>query len=171
MLRLLTPTYRVSCVQDLTPERLRAIGVESLLLDADCTLKRYGSDECVPGVAGWLDALRREGFGLCLVSNGMGHRIGRFAGRLGLPYIAKALKPLPSGVWRAMGQMGFQPRYTAMVGDQLFADIMAGNWAGLTTILVEAIHPEEERWFTRMKRRPEKWLLRRMEKHGKVRRF
>ena len=171
MFRLLTPTYRVNSVAELTPERLRSLGLESLLLDADCTLKRYGSEECAPGVAQWLDALRLAGIGLCLVSNGMGHRIGRFAGRLGLPYIAKAFKPLPAGIRRAMGQMGFQPRYTAMVGDQVFADIAAGNWAGLTTILVEAIHPEEERWFTRFKRGPEKWLLRRMEKQGKIRRF
>ena len=41
-----------------------------------------------------------------------------------------------------------------MVGDQLFADILAGRLAGLTTFLVEPIHPEEEPWFTRLKRGP-----------------
>ncbi len=130
-----------------------------MLLDADGTLKRYRSEECAPGVARWLDALRQAGFGLCLVSNGLGERIGRFAEGVGLPFVAKAMKPLPTGCRCAMRKMGFQPECTAMVGDQLFADIMAGRLAGLMTILVEPINPEEEPWFTRLKRPPERWLL------------
>ena len=160
MRRLLTPHYRVCSVLELTPQRLRELGVESLLLDADCTLKRYGGQQCAQGVAPWLDALREAGFGLCLVSNGFGDRIGQFAQTLGLPFVAKALKPLPIGCRRAMRKMGFCPRTTAMVGDQLFADILAGRLAGITTFLVEPIHPEEEPWFTRLKRGPERWLLR-----------
>src|SRR5580692_9915410 len=104
MFGLLTPHYRIASVLELTPERLRELGLESLLLDADCTLKRYSSEECAPGVAEWLDALRQAGFGLCLVSNGRGKRIGRFAGRLGLPWVAMALKLLPIGCRRAMRQ-------------------------------------------------------------------
>jgi len=159
MFRFLTPHYRITSVLELTPARLRGLGLESLLLDADCTLKRYRSDQCAPGVAEWLDALRQAGFGLCLVSNGLGARIARFAQALGLPFVARALKPLPIGCRRAMRIMGFRRQSTAMVGDQLFADIMAGRLAGLTTFLVEPIHPEDEPWFTRLKRRPERWLL------------
>ncbi len=162
MFALLTPHYRIASVLELTPERFSELGLESLLLDADCTLKRYSSEQCVSGVAEWLDALRQAGIGLCLVSNGLGERIGRFAQPLGLPFVSKALKPLPIGCRRAMRKMGFRRKTTAMVGDQLFADVMAGRLAGLTTILVDPIHPEEEPWFTRLKRGPERWLLRRV---------
>ena len=141
-------------------QRLRELGLENLLLDADGTLKRYRDEQCSPGVAEWLDALRQAGVGLCLVSNGLGERIGRFAEPLGLPFVAKALKPFPAGCRRAMRKMGFHRESTAMVGDQLFADILAGRWAGLTTFLVDPIHPEEEPWFTRLKRGPEHWLMR-----------
>ena len=79
MFRFLTPHHRVASVLELTPERLRSMVLQNLLLDADGTLKRYRSDECAPGVAQWLDELRQAGFGLCLVSNGLGERIGRFA--------------------------------------------------------------------------------------------
>jgi HAD superfamily phosphatase (TIGR01668 family) len=161
MFGILTPHYRIASVLELTPERLGELGLVSLLLDADCTLKRYGSEGCAPGVGEWLDTLRQAGVGLCLVSNGLGRRIGRFAQLCGLPCVAKALKPLPIGCRQAMRKMGFRRKSTAMVGDQLFADIIAGRLAGLTTILVEPIHPEEEPWFTRLKRGPERWLLRR----------
>ena len=152
MFRILTPHHRIASVLELTPDRLRSLGLQSLLLDADCTLKRYRSEECAPGVAEWLDTLRQAGIGLCLVSNGLGDRIALFAAAVGLPFVAKAMKPLPMGCRRAMRKMCFRRESTAMVGDQVFADIMAGRLAGLTTILVDPIHPEEEPWFTRLKR-------------------
>jgi len=161
MLDFLAPNYRIARVQDLTLDRLHTLNVESLLLDADCTLKRYRSEECAPGVLPWLEELRSAGIGLCLVSNGYGPRIERFAASLNLPFVAQAMKPLPIGCRRAIAKNGFIPSRTAMVGDQLFADILAGRLAGLMTIMVDAIHPEEERWFTRIKRGPEKFLLRR----------
>jgi len=163
MFSFLTPHYRIASVLELTPARLRGVRLESLLLDADCTLKRYRAEQCAPGVAEWLDSLRQAGFGLCLVSNGLGERIERFARSVGLPFVSRAMKPLPLGCRRAMRQMGFHRQSTALVGDQLFADVLAGRLAGLVTYLVEPFHPEEEPWFTRLKRGPERWLLRKSE--------
>ncbi len=153
------PDLRAQSVLELTPERLRGLGIEALLLDVDCTLKRYRSEEITAEVDAWLQLLRADGIGLCLVSNGRGGRIGRFAETLQLPCVAKALKPFPWGCRRAVRQMGFDPRKTAMVGDQLFADVMAGRLAGLFSILVSPMHPEEEPWFTRLKRPLERLLL------------
>ena len=162
MLRWFTPDYRVSKVEALTLDLLRQWGFGSLLLDADCTLKRYRCPEVAPEVAAWLAEMRAGGIGLCLVSNGYGRRIGPFAEGLGLPFVAKAMKPLPWGCRAALRKMAFRPERTAMVGDQIFADILAGRLAGLKTILVDPIHPEEEPWFTRLKRPPERWVLRKM---------
>ena len=163
MLRLVTPHYRVSGVWELTPERLRLWEVNALLLDVDCTLTRYRRGETLPEVAAWLEEIRGTDIAVCLVSNGMGGRIRRFADRLGLPCVAKAMKPLPWGVRSALRKLGATPSQTAMVGDQLFADVMAGRIAGVRTVLVEPIQPEEEPWFTRLKRLPERLILKRME--------
>jgi len=160
MLGFLFPHHRVASVVDLTVERLRAMQIESLLLDVDCTLKNYRSAEVLPDVARWLEGLQDAGIGMCLVSNGRGHRIGQFAERYGLPFVCKACKPLPFGCRGAVRRMGFDPKRTAMVGDQIFADIMAGRLAGLTTVLVDPIHPEEEPWFTQLKRPFERLVLR-----------
>ncbi len=146
-------------VCELPPERLRQLGIDAVLVDVDCTLKRYRADEVPPEVAEWLESLRAAEIGVCLVSNGLGRRIGRLAERLGVPFVAKALKPLPFGCRRALRKMGFNRKRTAMIGDQLFADVWAGRLAGLKTILVNPIHPEEEPLFTRLKRPLERWLL------------
>jgi HAD superfamily phosphatase (TIGR01668 family) len=162
MLRIVTPHYRVRSVWELTPERLRHWGLRALLLDVDCTLTRYHRDEALPEAAAWIEQLRAAEFRLCLVSNGMGRRIEQFAERIGLPCVAKAMKPLPWGLWSAIRRLECVPSETAIVGDQVFADVMAGRLAGIRSILVEPIHPEEEPWYTRLKRLPERLVLARL---------
>jgi HAD superfamily phosphatase (TIGR01668 family) len=139
------------------------MGIDAVLLDVDCTLKSYRAAEVSPEVKAWLDELQASGIGICLVSNGRGKRIGRLAGALGLPFVSKAMKPLPCGCRRAVRQEAFDARRTAMIGDQIFADISAGRLAGLTSILVRPIRPEEEPWFTQLKRPLERFLLRRLD--------
>jgi HAD superfamily phosphatase (TIGR01668 family) len=159
MLSFIAPHHRIGSVCELSLDRLRELGLDALLLDVDSTLKRYSQEHFEPGVLEWLDEIRQGGIALCLLSNGMGSRIGRVAEQLQLPFVAKACKPLPRGCHKAMRMIGASPGRTAMVGDQLFADIIAGRLAGLTSILVRPIHPEEEHWFTRMKRPAEQLLL------------
>ena len=160
MLNIITPHLRVKSVLELGLDRLSGLGLDALLLDVDCTLKRYTEHECSGDVLAWIGTLRDAGIGMCLVSNGRGGRIRLFAEKLDLPFVAKACKPFPFGCRAAVRKMGFDRRRTAMVGDQLFADVMAGRLAGLTSILVRPIRPEEEPWFTRLKRPLERAVLR-----------
>lgn len=154
------PHYLIDSVTDLTPERLRDLGVDNLLLDVDCTLKRYRNQEPEPEIKVWLEEIVRDGFNVCLISNGVGKRIGRFAEKVKLPFIAKACKPFPNGCRRAFASFGYAPERTIIVGDQIFADVMAGRLAGIRTFLTIPLSPEEEKWFTRIKRPFEKIVLR-----------
>jgi uncharacterized protein len=159
---LVTPDLRIESVLELSPDRVRQLGLDVLLLDVDGTLKNYRAETLRPEVVGWLDSLRAAGIGLCLLSNGRSGRIGRIAQQVGLPFVSQACKPLPFGCIRAMRRLGFGRGQTGVVGDQLFADVMAARLAGVTSILVRPIHPEEEPWFTRLKRPAERVLLRDM---------
>jgi len=157
-MKLFRPHYRLETVTQLTVERLEDWGIRSLLLDVDSTLKYYGAKELTVKVAAWLETMKLSGVGLCIVSNGAARRIGPFAESIGVPFVAPALKPFPYGCRKAMRQMNFDPQTTAMVGDQLFADIVAARLAGITAILVEPISPELEPLWTRMKRPFEKMI-------------
>lgn len=155
----LLPGYRVTVVNELAPKVLMEMGVESVLLDVDCTLKRYDSELPEPWVEAWLQTLKDANIRVCLLSNGKGRRIGEFARKYELEYVAMALKPFPFGIRKAIRQQGWNRKTTAMVGDQIFADILAGNLAGVKTVLVTPIHPEMEPIFTRIKRPLEKIIL------------
>ena len=162
MLRLLTPDVRVRNVTELTLERLRAWELTALLLDVDCTLKRYRSEECTPEALVWLAALAEGGIGVCLLSNGLEERIGHFAAGLHVSYVARAMKPLPTGCRRAAPGNAFSAGAHGHGGRPAFRRRVGRALAGLTTILVEPLDPAEEPWFTRLKRPPERWLLKHM---------
>ena len=159
-MKIFRPHYRLESVSHLTVELLKNWGIRSLLLDVDSTLKHYGATELTPDVAAWLETMKSEGIGLCLVSNGSAHRIGLFAESVGIPFVAPAFKPFPIGCRKAMRQMNFDPQTTAMVGDQLFADITAARLAGITAIHIMPISPELEPIWTRIKRPFEKIISR-----------
>ena len=154
------PNIFIDSAVELTPEFLRSLDVENLLLDVDCTLKRYGNQDPEPEIGRWLAAVKAQGIRLCLISNGVGRRIGKFAAKIEIPFIAKACKPFPSGCRRACKEQNFNPAKTLIVGDQIFADVMAGRLAGIRACLVKPIAPEEEHWFTRIKRPFEKIVMR-----------
>jgi len=161
MLNWFQPNLVLDSVSDITLELLQKHGLRSLLLDVDSTLKRYRATEIPPETVHWIESLRKGGILFCVLSNGRGPRIRPIAEQIGVPFIAPAMKPLPFGCQAAIKSMEFDPKATAMVGDQVFADILAGKLARIFTILVTPIHPEEERWYTRIKRPFEKWVVRR----------
>jgi HAD superfamily phosphatase (TIGR01668 family) len=164
--RLVVPDLRIERIEQLTQEQLTALGVRALLVDVDCTLCRYQQEEISAQKTEWVRSTLKGGFQLCLVSNGRAGRIARLAERLGVPFVAGALKPFAFGCRRALRKLGLAPPEAAMVGDQLFADVLAARWVGMKSILVHPIHPEDEPWFTRMKRPLERWVLRQLEKRS-----
>ncbi|MDR2169871.1 MAG: YqeG family HAD IIIA-type phosphatase [Planctomycetaceae bacterium] len=161
MFSLFRPDIEVSGVIDLTVERLRVAGIKALLLDVDSTLKRYGNSDPAPEVIDWLERMRAAGLGLYLISNGGGVRIQKFSQNVQIPFIAPAMKPLPFAIHRVIKSMNYEKKTTAMVGDQLFTDVLAGKLAGILTILVKPQGEKEEPWFARIKRPLEKLFLKR----------
>jgi hypothetical protein len=159
MLRFVRPNLFLDSVLELGAARLHGLGLNSLLLDMDCTLKDHHAAEVGSEVREWIAALRADNISLCILSNGRTKRISRLAESLGVPFVAKAYKPLPFRCRQAVKRLQLDRSRTAVVGDQLFADVLAGRLAGLFTILVRPTSPIEP-WFTRLKRPLERHVLR-----------
>ena len=157
----LCPDIRKQHITDLGVEELRALGVRGLLLDADNTLTTHKSSLLADGVAEWLKRMREAGFALMLASNAKEERILPFAQKLGLPCVGMCCKPLPGGLLRAGRRLGIAPDGLALVGDQVFTDLLAGKAAGVKTVLVTPWQRETGRAF-RVKRgleRPFLWYI------------
>jgi HAD superfamily phosphatase (TIGR01668 family) len=158
MLGLIEPHLELNSVLELNLRHIAGLKLRTLLLDVDCTLKDYEADSFSPSITAWLSSLQAGGIQLCLLSNGKRRRIAPLAQRYGLACVSKAFKPLPFGCWKAIRQLRADARQTAVIGDQLFADVIAGRMAGLFTILVRPTTTVEP-WFTRLKRPLERRML------------
>ncbi len=159
MLALIRPHLRFSGVCRISHTHLTSRNLNGLLLDVDCTLKDYYSSTFPDTVTTWIHKMQEAGIKLCLFSNGKAQRIEPLAKKIGLPFIAPAMKPLPFACKSAAEILDLPVNQLAMVGDQLFADILFGRLAGLFTILVEPTTSKEP-FFTSVKRPLERWLLR-----------
>ena len=144
MRSLVRPTFLAEAVWAIDLDTLLRRGIRGLLLDLDNTLVDWNGSWVRPEVRAWVNAARRSGLGLCLVSNAFrGARVARVAGDLGLVAVVRAGKPLPIAFRRGMAVLGTDPRSTCAIGDQLFTDMLGANWLGLTTILVHPLSPRE----------------------------
>jgi len=85
---------------------------------------------------------------------------------IGVPVIWRARKPFPFGLRRVLGLFGVRAGQAAMIGDQVFTDVLGGNLAGLYTILVEPLEPTRESPFTRFNRLLERFIRRRRPAQG-----
>lgn len=149
-LMLLPHTY-VRLATSIDAAYLRARNIEGLLLDIDGTLKDFKAPSAPAAVVEWMNGLRQQGIRICLFSNGRTARIARLAEELGVPFVAEALKPSPKGCRRGLAILELPRERVAVMGDQIFADILAGRLARLHTILV-CPTSRVEPWFTRLKR-------------------
>ena len=136
----LLPDRVYPSIFDIDPAALAAGGVTLLLADLDNTLARYGQPDPAPALLAWREALRAAGVDLFLLSNSRKpQRVGHYAQALGIPYVGHAGKPGTAGFFQAMERMGRTPAQTAMVGDQLFTDILGAKRAGVLALMVEPI--------------------------------
>ena len=124
---------------DLTPNVLRSRGITLLMMDFDNTIVPYTTDIPTEKMRAWLEAMNASPVKIAIVSNSKNDRLIRFCEAYHLDYIMRAHKPRPQGLLECMERFGFTPEHSAIVGDQIFTDTLAGNLAGVTPILVKAI--------------------------------
>ena len=154
------PHRMVDSVGEVLAAELAAQGIQGVILDLDNTLVRWHQEEMTEEIMAWLEELKAAGMKLCILSNSvLGSRSQRIAERLGCPFVRKAAKPSRQGFRRAMQAMGTAPAETAIVGDQMFTDILGGNRSGIYTIMVKPIHAHEFPYTRYVSRPPEKVLL------------
>lgn len=156
---LFHPDYRFRRVWDIPPEWLREKGISVLLLDVDNTLTTHDNPDVADGVHDWIAGMQAAGIRLLILSNNNATRVEPFAEKLGMGCIASAAKPLGGGVRRARDRLGARAREIAIVGDQVFTDVLCANLAGAVSILVEPIELEPFPFF-KLKRRLEQLVLR-----------
>ena len=134
------PDLMLRSVYELTPARLRALGVKLLLLDLDNTLAEYGVPAPAPALLPWLRRVQRAGIEPLIFSNSRGGRPARFSQALGIENLGRAKKPSPKKLLRLLKERGLRPKDAALVGDQVYTDIFCAKRAGVLAISVRPLN-------------------------------
>lgn len=153
------PDYSFRRVYEIPTRFFQEQGIKALLLDVDNTLTKDNDPVPHEKVMDWLEEQKEAGIKLFVLSNNHRERVEPFARGLGLGFIADAKKPLPFRARSALAEMGVPPRQAAVIGDQIFTDILCGRLAGCLSVLVEYME-EEGYGFYVTKRKWEKRVLR-----------
>ena len=165
LMNLLTPHLQLNSILELNPETVWPRGILGLLVDMDCTLKEHYSNYFRAEIVEWICRMHSAQIQLCVLSNGRSHRVRPLAQKLGLDCVADSRKPLTFGIDAAIAKMKLDRSEVAIVGDQIFSEVLGGRLAGIYTILVRPYEAKEP-WYTRIKRPLERLVLRAVANRG-----
>ena len=161
---MIYPKEYLNSVKNINLELLNKNNIKGLILDVDNTL--INLDKKMPaGVSDWAKNLKAQGIKICILSNSNHlNKVEAVAKMLDVPYIFFGKKPLKSGFLRARDILKLPNENIAVVGDQIFTDIIGANRCNMFSILVKPIE-EKDYLITRIKRPIEKFIIKRFEKN------
>ena len=161
----LYPKIYLQNVKEITYEMLEKEGILGLILDVDNTLIDYYKN-MPEGILEWCISLKQKGIKFCIASNSnKKEKVEMVAKKLDIPYVYFAKKPLKKGLRTASDKMGLESSKIAVVGDQIFTDVLGANRMGMFSILVEPIE-EKDIFITVIKRPIENYIKKKYRAKG-----
>ena len=141
------PKIYLNNVREISIEFLKENKIKGLILDVDNTL--IDLEKNMPkGTKKWCEELKQEGIQFCILSNSnKKEKIEKIGKELGIKYFYFAMKPLKRGFKKAVKyfyEKNIEIENIAVVGDQIFTDILGANRMKLYPILVEPIIVEKD---------------------------
>ncbi len=154
-----TATRYIAAIQQIEVSWLLEQGIRCVLMDRDNTCVPRDRKTAPEEVLAWIDAVHAAGITTCLVSNNFhGKQVERSARELGSDVVHHAMKPAPFAVRKALRRMGVEAHEAILIGDQVYTDVVAGNLAGVRTILVRP-QSNTDLWYTHIMRVGERLIL------------
>lgn len=144
---LLFPDLLFDRYDELTPEYLKSRGVKLLMSDLDNTLALHETPRPTDEIRAWFKRLSEGGIKVMIVSNNRNPaRVEAYCHDIGIPYIGHAGKPKPGRLLEAMRDNGVAPQETALLGDQIFTDVLGARLCGFQSFCVEPVCGRDSLW-------------------------
>ena len=163
---ILYPKLYCKKVTDIEIEFLQENNIKALILDVDNTLIDFERN-LLNGVQEWYQKLKENNNSCMILSNSNKvDKVKTVAETIGIPYIYFATKPLKRGFLKAQKLLDLPFENIAVLGDQIFTDVIGANRCKMFPILVEPIG-EKDYLITKIKRPIENFVIKKyLEKKG-----
>lgn len=157
---MIYPKIYLENVTKITIEFLRENKLKAIILDIDNTLIDFDK-VLLKGVKEWCNNLKKQDIKFYILSNtNKKEKVEKVAKELEIPYTMFAKKPLKKGFQKAKENLKLESSEIAVVGDQIFTDVIGANRSKMYAILTKPID-KRDILMTRIKRPLENYLIRR----------
>ncbi len=147
----ISPNLYLSKVEEISIDILQNNNIKAIILDVDNTLIDYYKNLSSEKIK-WVQNLLSKGIKIYILSNtNKKEKVKKVANTLNLPYEYFARKPSKKGFLKIEKILQMQPKEIAVVGDQIFTDVVGGNRCNMFTILVDPV-TSKDYWYTAVKR-------------------
>lgn len=155
---ILYPKVYLNNVLEISVDFLKKENINGLILDVDNTLLFYDRT-MINGLEQWVDKMKKNNIKLCILSNtNKKDKVDKLSKILKIPYIFFAKKPLKSGFKKAAKILNMKNENIAVVGDQIFTDIIGANRMKMFPILTKPLE-EKDILITKIKRPLEEYII------------
>ena len=124
-------------------EKLYENGIRCLLFDLDNTCVPFKDTEPNKKLKDLFETLKDMDFKVVIFSNATKKRLTPFKNGLGVDCSASSKKPSTKKLLQVLKVLGYELADTAIIGDQLYTDILCGNRVGIKTILVNPMSKDD----------------------------
>jgi HAD superfamily phosphatase (TIGR01668 family) len=157
------PNFYVDSIKEIDYSLLKKQGKTTLFFDLDNTIMSYDETTIAHDISIFLTSLLKD-FDIVIVSNSGFQRVSKACKESNLNFIHSAKKPLKIGFNKALRLAQSKAEHTVFIGDQLMTDILGSNRLGMTSILVFPVKKRSDHIFTRINRKLEKHMIKKIMK-------
>lgn len=154
---ILYPNEYFNSVTEISYDYLKQKKINALILDVDNTLIDYDKN-LSEDIIKWAEELKKKDIKLIILSNSNNkEKVKAVANKLEINFEYFGTKPLKRGFKKVKKILDEKNENIAVVGDQIFTDVIGANRMKMYSILVEPI-AEKDIWITKVKRPIENYI-------------
>ena len=151
---------------DIDYKKLKKSGIKVLLFDLDNTCIGHKDRKASKNLVELFKKLKKKDFIVYIFSNSIDKKkVKNIASEIGVKYVYMAVKPFRFNFKKILRENKVLGGEVAIIGDQLFTDVLGGNKMGIMTILVKPVSLGDN-ILTKFMRRLEKIAFKKMKKKG-----
>ena len=143
MIELFRPDIYQKSIYHIDYDKLKESGIKCLLFDLENTLVPFVEKEPNKRLIDLINDLKDMDFKIIIFSNALKGRIKPFKDVLNVDCLARANKPYKKNFLKVIKLFNYDLSEVAIIGDQLYTDILGGNKVGIKTILVNPMSSDD----------------------------
>lgn len=153
------PDRYINRITDIDSNFFKEENIKGVIIDIDNTVIDVKKN-LIDGLVEWINELKENNITVVILTNTFDRpKVVKIANLLDIDYFLFGRKPSITGFLKVKKHLGLSTENIAVIGDQIFTDILGANRVGMLSILVNPLQEKLDYFVTRWKRPMEEAVL------------